>query len=165
MMKTRASLMAGMRSPLRSPRSSTSELQDRETESAAKRQAAYNDARAVHDATRPRVKEFLDRIGVEAREVMRAYTESETKTAAVNYDLPPGAHPFRASKLSGRVNFGRRKRRCANSGPSSTARGLSPNKATFKRPSAKTENGTCSCRAAALGGAPISFDRLKITLK
>lgn len=67
---------------------------DRETESAAKRQAAYNDARAVHDATWPRVKKFLDRIGVEAREVMRAYAESETKTAAANCDLPPGAHPI-----------------------------------------------------------------------
>ena len=67
---------------------------DRETESAAKRQAAYNDARAVHDATWPRVKKFLDRIGVEAREVMRAYAESEMKTAAANCDLPPGALPI-----------------------------------------------------------------------
>ena len=67
---------------------------DRETESAAKRQAAYDDARAVHDAATRRVKEFLDRIGPEARRVMRAYSASETKTAAANSDLPPGAHPI-----------------------------------------------------------------------
>ncbi|MGC2784741.1 MAG: hypothetical protein WA397_13110 [Roseiarcus sp.] len=67
---------------------------DRETESAAKRQAAYNDARAVHDAATRRVKEFLDRIGLETRQVMRAYSASEMKTAAVNSDLPAGAVPI-----------------------------------------------------------------------
>ena len=51
-------------------------------------------ARKLHDAATHRVKEFLDRIGIEAREVMRDYAESEMKTAAANCDLPPGAAPI-----------------------------------------------------------------------
>lgn len=44
------------------------------------------------------MKEFLDRIGAEARDVMRAYAESEMKTAAANCDLPPGALPVDAGQ-------------------------------------------------------------------
>jgi hypothetical protein len=67
---------------------------DRETESAAKRQAAYDEARDLHDAATNRVKEFLNRVGPEAREVMGLYAEREMKTVAVNQNLPTGSAPI-----------------------------------------------------------------------
>jgi hypothetical protein len=67
---------------------------DRETESAAKRQAAYNEALALHVKARNLVREFLDKFGPECRKVMRVYAESESKNAAANQDLPPGAAPI-----------------------------------------------------------------------
>jgi hypothetical protein len=67
---------------------------DREAGHATKQRAAYDEAREIRDATWPRVKEFLDRIGAEARDVMRAYAESEMKSAAANKDLPLGAAPI-----------------------------------------------------------------------
>jgi hypothetical protein len=66
----------------------------REAERADKQRANYAAAREIHDATCRRVKEFLDRFGPESRKVMRAYAESEIKTAAANCDLPPGALPI-----------------------------------------------------------------------
>jgi hypothetical protein len=66
----------------------------READAAEKRQAAYGEALERHSAATRRVKEFLDRIAPEGREVMREYAESELKTAAANRDLPPGASPI-----------------------------------------------------------------------
>ena len=60
----------------------------------AKRQMAYDEARELHNATWLRVKECLDRIGAEVRQMMHAYGESEMKTAAANRDLPRGAAPI-----------------------------------------------------------------------
>jgi hypothetical protein len=67
---------------------------DREAERGDKRQAAYDGALELHDATWRLVRAFLDRIGAEARHVMRAYGESEMKSAAANQDLPCGAAPI-----------------------------------------------------------------------
>ena len=67
---------------------------DREAERAAKQQTAYDEARELHNATWLRVKECLDRIGAEVRQMMHAYGESEMKTAAANRDLPRGAAPI-----------------------------------------------------------------------
>jgi hypothetical protein len=68
----------------------------READASAKRGANYDEAIKLRDATALRVQKFLDRIGAEAREVMRAYAESEMKTAAANRDLPHGAAPIRS---------------------------------------------------------------------
>jgi hypothetical protein len=66
----------------------------REAESAAKRQAVYDAALDLHNATLIRVREFLDRAGRESLEVMRAYAASEAATAATNCDLPEGSSPI-----------------------------------------------------------------------
>jgi hypothetical protein len=66
----------------------------REAEAAARRQAAYDTALKLHDEATSRVKEFLDRIVLEAREVMQAYVESEAATAAANKDRPLGCSPI-----------------------------------------------------------------------
>jgi hypothetical protein len=63
---------------------------DREAWRAAKQLAAYDEALELHVTATNRVKEWLDRIGPEARDLMREYLQSEMKTAAVNNDLPPG---------------------------------------------------------------------------
>jgi hypothetical protein len=60
----------------------------REAERADRRQAAYDEARERHNANWRRVKEFLDRICAEVRQVMRAYPESEMRIAGANCDLP-----------------------------------------------------------------------------
>ena len=77
----------------------------READAADKRQAAYDEAIKLRDATALRVQKFLDRIGAEAREVMRAYAASESKSAAANQDLPPGAAPIHSieSKRKGEL--------------------------------------------------------------
>src|ERR1700677_81569 len=66
----------------------------REAESAAKRQAVYDAALDLNNATLIRVREFLDRAGRESLEVMRAYAASEAATAATNCDLPEGSSPI-----------------------------------------------------------------------
>jgi hypothetical protein len=78
---------------------------DREAERAAKRQAAYDEALKLHVAATNLVREFLDRFGPEARKVLRAYAESELKSAAANQDLPPGAAPIHSieSKRKGEL--------------------------------------------------------------
>jgi hypothetical protein len=77
----------------------------REAERADEQRANYAAALKLHDATWRRVKEFLDRIGAEARDVMRAYAASESKSAAANQDLPPGAAPIHSieSKRKGEL--------------------------------------------------------------
>jgi hypothetical protein len=77
----------------------------READAADKRQAAYDEAIKLRDATALRVQKFLDRIGAEAREVMRAYAASESKSAAANQGLPPGAAPIHSieSKRKGEL--------------------------------------------------------------
>jgi hypothetical protein len=52
------------------------------------------------------VKEFLDRIGAEVRQVMRAYAESEMKIAAANRDLPLGALPVDSGQNEHRSEAG-----------------------------------------------------------
>jgi hypothetical protein len=69
---------------------------DREAERADKRQAAYDEALKLHVTATNRVREFLDRFGPESRKVMREYAQSESRTAAANCDLPPGALPIRS---------------------------------------------------------------------
>jgi hypothetical protein len=69
-------------------------VEAREAESAAKRQAVYDAALDLHNATLIRVREFLDRAGRESLEVMRAYAASEAATAATNCDLPEGSSPI-----------------------------------------------------------------------
>jgi hypothetical protein len=64
---------------------------DREVARAAKRQGNYDAALKLHVATTDLVRELLDRFGPESRKVMRLYAECESKTAAANCDLPPGA--------------------------------------------------------------------------
>jgi hypothetical protein len=64
---------------------------DREGERAVKRQAAYDEALKLHVTATNRVRDFLDRVGREAREMVREYAQSEIKTAAANDDLPLGA--------------------------------------------------------------------------
>ena len=66
----------------------------READAAAKRGANYDEARKLHVTATNHVREFLDRFGPECRRVMRVYAESESKTAAANSDLPPGALPI-----------------------------------------------------------------------
>jgi hypothetical protein len=66
---------------------------DREAQCEAKRRENYDEALRLHETATTIVREFLDRIGREARDVMRAYAVSEMKTAAANRDLPPGAAP------------------------------------------------------------------------
>jgi hypothetical protein len=68
----------------------------REAESAEKRRTAYDEAIKLHVAATNRVREFLGRFGPEARKVLRAYAESELKTASANSDLPAGAVPIRS---------------------------------------------------------------------
>ena len=77
----------------------------READASDNRQAAYDEAIKLRDATALRVQKFLDRIGAEAREVMRAYAASESKSAAANQDLPPGAAPIHSieSKRKGEL--------------------------------------------------------------
>jgi hypothetical protein len=67
-----------------------------EADAADKRQAAYNEAFKLRDATALRVRELLGRFGPECRKVMREYAESELKTASANSDLPIGAAPIRS---------------------------------------------------------------------
>jgi hypothetical protein len=66
----------------------------REAERAAARQAAYDEALTLHVTATNRVRGFLDKFGHECRKMMRVYAESESKTAAANCDLPPGALPI-----------------------------------------------------------------------
>jgi hypothetical protein len=66
----------------------------REDDNSARRRATYDEAHARHAAASSRVKEFLDRVGLEAHEVMRAYAESEAATAAANRNLPLDASPI-----------------------------------------------------------------------
>jgi hypothetical protein len=67
---------------------------EREVGRAAKRQAAYDGALELHVTATNLVREFLDRFGPESRKMMRVYAECESKTAAANLDLPPGALPI-----------------------------------------------------------------------
>jgi hypothetical protein len=66
----------------------------RETERSAARQAAYDAAVKMRDETATLVRNFLDNVGPAARAALRAYSESEAATAAVNRDLPAGALPI-----------------------------------------------------------------------
>jgi hypothetical protein len=68
----------------------------REEERAAKRQAVYDEARALHTAASIRVKEFLEKIAPEACEVMATYAASERRTLEANRNLPPGCEPIRS---------------------------------------------------------------------
>jgi hypothetical protein len=66
----------------------------REQEQTAKQQANYMDALELRETTVARLKKFLNRVGHDSREIMRAYAESELRTNAVNSALPPGASPI-----------------------------------------------------------------------
>jgi hypothetical protein len=82
---------------------------EREAENSTKRRAEYDEALALHATATKRVKEFLDRAGAEAREVLRLYAESEIKTAAVNGGLPPGALPIPSVEAERRGPLGSQK--------------------------------------------------------
>ena len=63
-------------------------------EAEAKRQTAYAAARKLHDEATNRIREFCDRVGPEAAEVLRSYAAAEAATSAANKDLPAGAAPI-----------------------------------------------------------------------
>jgi hypothetical protein len=67
---------------------------DRAAERADKQRANYAAALKLHVTATNLVREFLDNFGPECRRVMRVYDQSESKTAAANSDLPPGAAPI-----------------------------------------------------------------------
>jgi len=69
---------------------------DRENKRAASQLAAYNEAVELQASTASRIKEFLERVGAESRDIMRAYASAEKKAEAANKDLPPGAAPVRS---------------------------------------------------------------------
>jgi hypothetical protein len=83
----------------------------REAERANKQLAAFDEARERHDANWRRVKEFLDRICAEVRQVMGAYPDSEMKIAPANCDLPVGALPVDAGQNEQRSETGLASRR------------------------------------------------------
>jgi hypothetical protein len=60
------------------------------------RQARYDQALALHNAATGRIREFLNRVAPEARDLMAVYLEAEAATAAVNRDLPAGAAPIKS---------------------------------------------------------------------
>jgi hypothetical protein len=62
----------------------------REAAAEAARQARYDQALELHNAASSRVREFLDRVAPEAREVMQVYAAAEAATAAANRDRPAG---------------------------------------------------------------------------
>ena len=68
----------------------------RVADAADKRQAAYDEAIKLHVAATNLVREFLDKFGPECRRVLRAYAESESKSAAANQNLPPDTAPIRS---------------------------------------------------------------------
>jgi hypothetical protein len=68
--------------------------EQREADAAARCQDRYDEALELHREATRRVKAFLDKIADEAREVMRAYLESEAAIVAANKDRPPGCLPI-----------------------------------------------------------------------
>jgi hypothetical protein len=63
----------------------------REDEAAARRQARYDQALALHAEATDLIRNFLGNVAPAARAALAAYSESEAATAAANRDLPPGA--------------------------------------------------------------------------
>jgi hypothetical protein len=120
----------------------------REAERAAERQAAYDQALALHVAATRRIREFLDRIGPEGREVMQAYAASEAATTAVNRNLPAGVSSIGRSSTSVWANFHHRRLPCANIKYSFTARNRSPRSARLRRTRTGTESGPSTDPAA-----------------